>query len=624
MRYRRSVRRPGARARGACCRARSARARRAASLCPAGQSLSRRRTATDWPDNARRFAALCRGRGANRDGRCPAFAPDVVHAHDWQAGLAPPICTNRGAAPGHGHHRPQPGLPGTVPGRSVRRRWACRRRPSRSTASSIYGGIGFLKAGPVCSPTASPPCRRPMRRRSARPRAAWALDGLLRAPRRRVDGILNGIDDDGLESGDRPADRRALRRRRPRRGAPPTRRRCRRASASRRAGAPLFGVVSRLTWQKGMDLAARGAAGAARRSGAQLALLGTGDRRSRRLRRARRAAIPAASAAVIGYDEALAHQIQAGADALLVPSRFEPCGLTQLCACATARCRSSRASAGLADTVIDANEAALAAGVATGIQFAPRDGGGAGARHPAHGGALSQTARSGGACSATPWRPTSPGARSAAAVRGAVTGHLQADGRELTVALPSRWASASPRPGVNVAVAAPDADRHRDLPVRRDRHGGRAPARCRGALGAVSMAMSPGWPPGHATACGRMAPGTRRGASLQPGQAAGGPLGDGARPAVPAASRAVRRAAPRPDGRQRAPSAEGGRGGPACRPRGAAAAVRPGPQVIYELHVRGFTMRHPAVPRPCAAPSPASPIRRPSPISSASASPLWN
>ena len=76
-------------------------------------------------------------------------------------------------------------------------------------------------------------------------------------------------------------------------------------------------------------------------------------------------------ACVFGYDEKLAHLFQAGADFILVPSRFEPCGLTQLCALRYGAMPIVSRVGGLADTVIDANEAAIAAGVATGVQFSP-------------------------------------------------------------------------------------------------------------------------------------------------------------------------------------------------------------------------------------------------------------
>ena len=110
-------------------------------------------------------------------------------------------------------------------------------------------------------------------------------------------------------------------------------------------------------------------------AGVRVAVLGSGDA-------ALEGALLAAAArhrgkvgVVIGYDEGLSHLMQAGCDAILIPSRFEPCGLTQLyglrygCVPIVAR------TGGLADTVIDANEAALAAGVATGFQFEPEHGG---------------------------------------------------------------------------------------------------------------------------------------------------------------------------------------------------------------------------------------------------------
>jgi starch synthase len=107
------------------------------------------------------------------------------------------------------------------------------------------------------------------------------------------------------------------------------------------------------------------------RSDGQLALLGSGERDLELDFGAAAAAHPRQVGGVFGFDEALAHQIQGGCDALLVPSRFEPCGLTQLCAQRYGAVPVVARVGGLADTVIDANDMALAAGVATGLQFAP-------------------------------------------------------------------------------------------------------------------------------------------------------------------------------------------------------------------------------------------------------------
>jgi starch synthase len=133
---------------------------------------------------------------------------------------------------------------------------------------------------------------------------------------------------------------------------------------------PLFGVISRLSGQKGLDLLLQ-AAPALIAKGGQLALLGSGDHALEAGFAAAAAARPDSVGCVIGYDERLAHLFQAAADFIVVPSRFEPCGLTQLCALRYGAVPIVARVGGLADTVIDANEAAAAAGVATGVQFYP-------------------------------------------------------------------------------------------------------------------------------------------------------------------------------------------------------------------------------------------------------------
>jgi starch synthase len=129
------------------------------------------------------------------------------------------------------------------------------------------------------------------------------------------------------------------------------------------------GIISRLSWQKGLDLLLDNLP-VLLEEGMQLAVLGEGDPEIKARFRAAAQGFPGRVGVCIGYDETLAHRIQAGSDALLVPSRFEPCGLTQLCALRYGAVPVVSRVGGLADTIIDANEMALNAGVATGIQFA--------------------------------------------------------------------------------------------------------------------------------------------------------------------------------------------------------------------------------------------------------------
>jgi len=232
-----------------------------------------------------------------------------------------------------------------------------------------YGGIGFLKAGlqfadriTTVSPTYAVEIQGPD--------AGMGLDGLLRARSNVLSGILNGIDISVWNPGadpriaspfrvntlaDRAANKTALQRRFELPLAP---------------DAFLLGVISRLSWQKGLDLLLENLP-LVLADGMQLVLLGNGDRDLEASYSAAAKSYPDRIGVLIGYDENLAHLIQAGADALVVPSRFEPCGLTQLCALRYGAIPIVSRVGGLADTVIDANETIIAADAATGIQFGP-------------------------------------------------------------------------------------------------------------------------------------------------------------------------------------------------------------------------------------------------------------
>jgi starch synthase len=132
--------------------------------------------------------------------------------------------------------------------------------------------------------------------------------------------------------------------------------------------APLFGAVTRLTWQKGMDLALPALPGLAA-IGGQVAILGSGEWDLEAGFSAAALSHPGRVGVILGYDEDLAHLIIAGSDCVLVPSRFEPCGLTQLYALRYGSLPVVRRTGGLADTVVDANAVTLADGTATGFVF---------------------------------------------------------------------------------------------------------------------------------------------------------------------------------------------------------------------------------------------------------------
>ena len=324
---------------------------------------------TDFPDNPQRFAALCQIAAAIGRGVVPGFVPDVVHAHDWQAGLAPAYLHYAGGR--------RPGTVMTVHNLAFQGRCPASLLGTlglppeayRLDGVEFWGGIGMLKAGlqladriTTVSPTyADEICT---------PEGGMGMDGLLRARAGVLSGILNGIDAavwDPAHDPHLPAHFSASRLRR--------RRHSRAALQSRLALAPdpsalLFGVVSRLTQQKGMDLLLA-ALPALLRAGAQLAVLGTGDPNLERGLADAAAAHPGRVGLAARFDEGTAHLVQAGCDALLMPSRFEPCGLSQMCALRYGALPVVAHVGGLVDTVIDANPAALAAEAATGVQFAP-------------------------------------------------------------------------------------------------------------------------------------------------------------------------------------------------------------------------------------------------------------
>jgi starch synthase len=323
----------------------------------------------DWPDNAQRFAALARVGADVGLGAIDAFRPQIVHAHDWQAALA--------AAYLNYADRPRPRVITTIHNMAFQGQFAMSifgalgLPPQAVSIDGVeyYGGVGYLKAGLRLSDritTVSPTYAREI----MTPEFGLGLDGLLRTRAAVVQGIVNGIDDtvwNPSTDAVLPQNYSALRIDMRIRNKTALQTQMGLAPAIDR---PLFGVVSRLSDQKGLDLLLQALPDVIARGG-QLALLGSGDPWLEGGFTAAAASRPDSVSCILGYDEKLAHLIQAGADFIVVPSRFEPCGLTQLCALRYGAPPIVARVGGLADTVIDANEAATAAGVATGIQFYP-------------------------------------------------------------------------------------------------------------------------------------------------------------------------------------------------------------------------------------------------------------
>jgi starch synthase len=320
----------------------------------------------EHPDNAIRFAALSwiAARIA-REGLVD-WKPDVLHAHDWQAGLAPAYLAYHGNG----------GCKSVITIHNIAfQGWApahmlgVLRLPGHAfhpEALEYYGGISTLKAALVTSDwitTVSPTYAAEI----MRPDFGMGLQGVITNRASVVSGILNGVDtgvwDPSKE--DPPFDRKAVA------GKSAAREKLCQEFGLEVPG-PLAIVVSRLTDQKGIDLLPvvipdfiLGGGG--------LIVLGSGDPGMEGAMRQLADRFPGRVAVRIGYDEGLSHRLFAGADAVLVPSRFEPCGLTQMYGLRYGTLPVVSMVGGLADTVIGANPATLAAGAATGVTFHPID-----------------------------------------------------------------------------------------------------------------------------------------------------------------------------------------------------------------------------------------------------------
>jgi len=320
----------------------------------------------DWLDNHLRYGLLSRVAARLASGASPLdWRPDILHCHDWQTGLAPYYLRHYeggGAASVMTIHN--------LAFQGVFAPFALGELGLSTDDWHIggveyYGRLSFLKAGlgqADAITTVSPTYAREIQTDEE----GMGMQGLLRTRAADLVGILNGIDTDiwnpacdpHLAS---PYDRERLDAKQANKTALQ-----REAGLTERDDRPLFGVVSRLTQQKGLDLvAAIGDLLVA--LPAQLVVLGSGEKALEAAFRDLAARHSGEVAVTIGFDEAHAHRIEAGADIFLMPSRFEPCGLNQMYSLAYGTPPLVRATGGLADTVVNYTPAALADGSANGF-----------------------------------------------------------------------------------------------------------------------------------------------------------------------------------------------------------------------------------------------------------------
>lgn len=322
----------------------------------------------DYEDNARRYSVFCKAALALP--RFLGWIPHVVHAHDWQAGLVPPLLERGFLAD----------LPAT---RSVftihnlayqGQFWHFDLRLTGLDWSLFnpmhlehYQKLNFLKGGIVFADRVTTVSRR-YAEEIQTPEFGFGLDAVIRGHAYKLHGITNGIDADIWNPADDPhlpATYTASRLE----GKRACKARLREELGLETAGDPcLVGVVSRLVHQKGIDLIVDAVSPYILSGRMQLAVLGAGDPALEHALRRLQGKHPGWVCFWHGYHEGLAHRIEGGSDLFLMPSRFEPCGLNQMYSLRYGTLPLVRYTGGLADTVRD-----VAAGEGNGFTFGPID-----------------------------------------------------------------------------------------------------------------------------------------------------------------------------------------------------------------------------------------------------------
>ena len=315
----------------------------------------------DWPDNIERFAALSRVAADIAGGLINNWQPNIVHCHDWQAGLTPYYMKIKCSQARSIMTIHNIAFQGIAPVRK-RRVLGIPIKDFNPESVEYFGNISTLKAGLMYADkltTVSPTYAQEL----MTSQFGMGMEGVLRYRKKDFVGILNGIDENIWSP---EVDTEIINYKSPG-GKKLNKIKLQKEFNLSQAQGPLCVVVSRLSEQKGLDILLEVLPTLLSRD-AQLIVLGSGD--SWLENEFRNISHPNVSV-FIGYDERLSHRMIAGADAILVPSRFEPCGLTQLYGLRYGTLPVVASTGGLADTVVTASPAAIASQVATGIQFNP-------------------------------------------------------------------------------------------------------------------------------------------------------------------------------------------------------------------------------------------------------------
>ena len=327
-------------------------------------------TGKDWPDNALRFGLLCYVAAMLASANSTfSWRPDVLHCNDWQAGLAPAYLRYMPGEKARSvmtiHNMAYQGIypPVTVSRLGL--------PPSSFSPDGVeyYGNMSFLKAGVYYADhvtTVSPNYAYEIQTEPL----GMGMQGLLAHRAASLSGILNGIDTDSWDPESDPYIAKYYNASRL-----PVKLENKRALQSRLGltandDIPLIGMVGRFTHQKGFDLVLS-CAQALIKLPCQLAILGSGDAELQESFQQLAKDHAGKVGVQIGYDESLAHQIEAGADIFLMPSRFEPCGLNQMYSQRYGTPPVVHATGGLVDSVVDCTRENVTAKTATGFLFAP-------------------------------------------------------------------------------------------------------------------------------------------------------------------------------------------------------------------------------------------------------------